>query len=349
MKINNIFKLVMFFVFLITSCSDDENGPSFQFNVLVINEGNFLSAEGSITGFNSGTGEVEANIYQNTNGFAIAATIQRVESFENELFIVCNNPDKLEVLNSTSLMNQGTLDAGLSTPYSFAAKGNQGFVTNWGKYNSTTFSYDDPFIAVVDLSDLTISSTIPWDDQPQDLLVIDNHLYVSNVNSNTITVLDITTLEAIASIETPFGPDKMEQDAAGDIWVICTSRSVVKINALTSEVVKTIENVPTSGFNEKMVFNASKDKLYFLSTIYDADWNATSNIFELNISTNVAPSEPIVSSTTFYGIGIDSNNVLYVGDHNNYQGNGTVYRFNLEGVELGRFESGINPNAFIFR
>ncbi|WP_185153554.1 YncE family protein [Fulvivirga lutimaris] len=348
MKINNIFKLFALSIFLITSCSDDDSGPSFQSNVLVINEGNFLSAEGSITGFNSSTGEVEADLYQSTNGFAIAATIQQVETFENEFFITCNNPDKLEVINSTSLMNSGTISEGLATPYAFAGSGDTGFVTNWGTYNSETYGYDDPFIAVVDLSDLTISSTIPCDYKPQDLLVLGGKLYVSNVNSNSITVMDIATLEVVASIETPAGPDKMELDAAGDIWVICTSGNLVKIDVASNEVVKTIENVPTSGFNEKMVLNSDKSKIYFLSTTYDADWVATSNVFEISTTASIAPSTPIVSSASFYGIGVDGE-VLYVGDHNNYQGNGTVFRYTLDGEEIDNFESGINPNGFIFR
>ncbi|MEQ9167515.1 MAG: hypothetical protein RLO12_14755 [Fulvivirga sp.] len=348
MKINNIFKLFVLSIFLITSCSDDDSGPSFQSNVLVINEGNFLSAEGSITGFNSSTGEVEADLYHSTNGFAIAATIQQVETFGNEFFITCNNPDKLEVINSTSLMNSGTISEGFASPYAFAAKGDKGFVTNWGTYNSDTYGYDDPFLAVVDLTDLTISYTIPWDFQPQDVLVIGGNLYVSNVNSNSITVLDIATLEEVVSIETPTGPDKMELDAAGDIWVICTSGNLAKIDAATNEVVKTIENVPTSGFNEKMVLNAEKNKIYFLSTTYDADWVATSNVFEISTTASSAPSTPIVSSASFYGIGIDGE-VLYVGDHNNYQGNGTVFRYDLQGEEIDNFESGINPNGFIFR
>ena len=349
MKINNIFKLFVLSIFFISSCSDDDEGPSFKSNVLVVNEGNFLSAEGSITGFNSSTGETEASLYQTTNGFAVTATIQRVESFENEYFIVCNNPDKLEVVNSTSLMNQGTINAGLSTPYSFAAKGDKGFVTNWGTYNSATYQFDNPFLAVIDLTDLTISSTIPWDFRPQDLLVIGDKLYISNVGSNSITVLDIATLEEVATIETPAGPDIMEQDASGDIWVICTSGSIAKIDAATNEVVKTIDNVPTSGFNEKMVFNADKSKMYFLSTAYDANWNATTNVFELSTTATAAPTEPIVTSSTFYGVGIDGNNVLYIGDHNNYQGNGTVFRYDLSGEEIDNFESGIVPNGFIFR
>lgn len=349
MKINNIFKLFVLSIFLITSCSDDEDGPSFKSDVLVINEGNFLSAEGSITGFNSATAEVEADLYQSSNGFAIAATVQRTEAFENKFFITCNNPDKLEVVDKVSLLNQGTIDEGLATPYSFAAKGNVGFVTNWGTYNSTTFQFDNPFLAVIDLLDFTIYSTISWDVRPQDLLVIGDNLYVSNVGSNSITVLDIATLEVVTTIETPAGPDIMELDAAGDIWVICTSGNIAKIDVATNEVVKTIENVPTSGFNEKMVFNAEKSKMYFLSTAYDANWNATTNIYELSISATATPSTPLVTSATFYGVGIDANDILYVGDHNNYQGNGTVFRYDLDGEEIDNFESGIVPNGFIFR
>jgi YVTN family beta-propeller protein len=349
MKINNILKSLLIAILFITSCSDEDESPSFLSNVLVINEGNFLSAEGSITGFNSTTKMVEENLYESANGFAISATIQRVETFNNSYYVTTNNPDKLEYINGETLQMLATISNGLTTPYSFAASGNTGFITNWGTFNNTTFQYDDPYLAVVDLSSFIISSTINWDFQPQDLQVIDNKLYVTNVNANSVSVMNISTLEIIETIETPYGPDKMEVDANGNIWIICNSGFLIKIDPATNEVVTTVSDVVTSGFNEKMVFNAAKDKIYYLSTVYDANFNSTTDVFEFAITDSSAPSTSIVTGSSFYGVGIDANNILYIGDHNNYQGNGTVYRYTIEGEELDNFESGINPNGFVFR
>lgn len=348
MKINQLIKVLSLTLVLFTACSDDENGPSFFSDVLVINEGNFLSAEGSISGYNSSIDSTQLGIYENSNGFAISATVQRVESFNGNYIMTTNNPDKLEMLDVNDLALKNSIITDLATPFSFAGSGNIGFVTNWGTYNSATFQFENPFISVIDMTDFTVSSKIDWDFQPQDLLVIGSSLYISNVNSTSISIMDINSLDITGSIETPYGPDIMELDAEGDIWVICTSGNLVEIDQSTNEVKKTITGVSTSGFNEKMVFNASKDKLYFLSTVYDANWNVTTSVFECSTSASEAPATPLVESTSFYGIGIDDD-VLYVGDHNNYQGNGTVFMFDLEGNELGSFESGIVPNGFIFR
>ena len=349
MKINQLIKVLSLAIILFTSCSDDNDStPSFFTDVLVINEGNFLSAEGSISGYSSNTDSVQLDIYKNINGFAIAATVQRVVEFNGNYFMTTNNPDKVEMLNGNSLQTMNAIITDLATPFSFAGSGNVGFISNWGTYNSATYQFENPFISVVNLSDFTISSKIDWDFQPQDLLVVGSNLYISNVNASNISVMDINTLQVTESIETPYGPDKMELDAEGDIWVICTSGNLVEIDPSTNAIKKTISEVSTSGFNEKMTFNSAKDMIYYLSTSYDVNWNATTSVFACATSATQAPTTPIVESTSFYGLGVDGD-VLYVGDHNNYQGNGTVYMYDLEGNELGSFESGIVPNGFIFR
>lgn len=349
MKINQLIKVVSLALIIFTSCSDDnESAPSFFTDVLVINEGNFLSAEGSISGYSSGFDSARLDMYKDANGFAIGATVQRVEEFNGNYFMTTNNPDKVEMLNGNNLNSMSAIITDLATPFSFAGSGNVGFVTNWGTYNSATYQFENPFISVVNMSDFTISSKIDWDFQPQDLLVIGSNLYITNVNASNISIMDINTLAVTGSIETPFGPDKMELDAEGDIWVICTSGKLIEIDPSTNTIKKTIDEVSTSGFNEKMVFNSSKDKIYWLSVSYDQYWAATTNVYELSITDSSVPSESILTGSTFYGIGINDD-VLYVGSHNNYQGNGTVYMYDLEGNELGSFESGIVPNGFIFR
>ncbi len=340
---------ILFTVILLTfSCESDNNGPAFTNNVLVINEGNFFSAEGSISGYNLETEISEQGLYESVNGFAPATTIQALVKHNENFILIGNNPDKVELL-SNSLEFKANILTGFTTPYSFDAVGNKGYVTNWGSFNSATYGYDNSSIVVIDLVNFTILKTIPWDNQPQHVLASNNKIYISNVNSNSISILDPKTDEIAGSIETPFGPDKMDLDKNGKMWVICTSGALVKIDLNSNSVETTVNNVSTSGFNEKMVLNTNLDKIYYLSTVYEPDFSATTSVFEMDINATTVPTEPIVSGTAFYGIGINDQNILFVGDHNNYQRNGTVYMYDLEGNSLGDFESGIVPNGFIFR
>lgn len=337
---------ILFTVLLLSfSCESDNNGPSFSNNVLIINEGNFLSAEGSISGYNSNTKTSEQGLYESVNGFAPATTIQALVKHNENLILIGNNLDKVELLG-TSLEFKASILSGFTTPYSFAAVGNKGYVTNWGTFNAATYGYDNSSIVVIDLVNFTILKTIPWDNQPQHVLASNNKIFVSNVNSNSISILDPETDEISGSIDTPFGPDKMELDKNGKMWVICTSGALLKIDINSNAIEATIDNVSTLGFNEKMVMSSAKDKIYYLS--YTADFTGTL-VFEMDINATTAPTEPIISGTAFYGLGINDQNILFIGDHNNYQGNGTVFMYDLSGNSLGEFESGIVPNGFIFR
>lgn len=102
-----------------------------------------------------------------------------------------------------------------------------------------------------------------------------------------------------------------------------------------------------SGYNEKMVINEAGDQLYYLSSSGWPDYNTA--IYMLGIDANAAPTEAVVSGANYYGLGISPDDELYVTDANAFQGNGTVYRYSLDGTEINSFSAGRGPNGFIFR
>ena len=94
--------------------------------VLVLNEGNFFSANGTIDVFDIRDGTSETAAYQAT------ATVQQAVHYQDFIYLLTNAPDRLDVLN-TDLELEQSVDQGLDNPIDFTAIGNRGFVSNWGR------------------------------------------------------------------------------------------------------------------------------------------------------------------------------------------------------------------------
>ncbi len=358
---NNLFinKLkTLFFVSLLAlmaACGESDVTPiNREADVIIINEGNFNSADGTISTFNSSNNGINLSVFAAANGFPFAASIQNIIEYNGNYFAVCNSTDKVEVFKKEDFSSVATIKptfgaaVQFATPFSFAAVGSQGYVSNWGTFNFTTFVYDDPSLVKINLSNFSIDTKISLAAQPQHLLAIGNKIYISLVGSNQIAVLNTSNDEFETPITVEQGPDRMLIDRNGKLWVICTSGYLIRINPNTNTVEATISGIQSSGFNEKMVLNGDGSTLYYLSS---AGFNpSTGAVYSLDITATAAPTEAIISGNNLYGLGIDPvSDILYVGDSKAFQGNGVVMRFDFDGTALDTLAAGRGPNGFLFR
>ena len=340
--IKNRYFLIGVLLMSLISCSEDEPKPVTPADVIVINEGNFSSGDGTFSTYNSATEEVSLSVFAAANGFPVAATIQNVMLYDDKFFAVTNAADKLEVINSETFESEALINSGFQSPYSFAAIDNKAYVTNWGLLNSETYAWEGSFISIVDLESNAVVDSILLDVQPQHVLAYNGYFYVSNVGGSTISVYDPATDAVVETIELSFGPDKMIVDANDDIWVMCTAGALVKIDGETNEVTLTISDINGSGYNEKMVVSEEGDKLYYVGT---SAWpDVTTFVYELDITDTSAPESALITGENFYGVGVFGE-VVYVTDHNSYQGNGSVHRYDLEGDEINSFAAGRIPSG----
>lgn len=347
----------LLFLVLLNACNDDDSTPTIpDADVIVINEGNFSSGDASISTFNTVTDEVSLSVFTGQNSFPFEAIIQNVVEYNNDSYAVCNAVDKVEVFNSETFASVATIqpNAGdaiqFASPFSFAAVGNKGYISNWGTFNNTTFQFENSFLIVVDLTDFSIDSKIDLTVQPQHLLAIGNNIYIADVGGNTISILDTNTDTVTSTITVSNGPDRFLLDANDKLWVVCTSGNLVRINTSTNTVEATISNVQVANFNTKAVMNNTKDKIYYMSSEFNSDFSATNNvIYEMDITATSAPTNSIVSGENFYALGVDEDNILYVGITNAFQSNGKILRYNLDGTLIDEFICGRGPNGFIFR
>ncbi len=353
-------KLLMYLaiasIFTFSACNNDDDSPAPvpEADVIVINEGNFQSADGTISNFNTANSAVTLSVFASTNGFPIAATIQQVIEYNGNYYAITNAADKVEVFRKNDFQSVATIRPGFgaaytfASPFGFAAVGDKGYLGNWGTLNFTTFEWEGSFIAKIDLSNFTIGDKIDLAEQPQHLLAIGNKIYISLVSSNQIAVLNTENDQFETPIEVADGPDKMVLDRNGKLWVICTSGNLVRIDPATNTVEATISGVQSSGFNEKMVINGVGDALYYLSS---TGFNpSTGAVYQFSITDTQAPTTALITGQNFYGIGIDPDtDEIYVTNSNAFQGNGTVTRYQSDGTAIDTFGAGRGPSGFLFR
>jgi YVTN family beta-propeller protein len=359
-KFSQFFVLLFASVSLFWACDpgkDLDPRGRYENGVIVVNEGNFFSANGNLGFYDLDSNKFVSDIFKReNNNVGIAATIQNITEYNGKLYIVTNAPNKVEITDVNTLKSVKTIDTDLQNPYHFAAINNKGYVSNWGTFNNTTFEYDNPSIKVIDLTTNTINKTIARTVQPQGLLMFGQNLYIANVGGNTVTVLNTGNDQVVTEITVSGAPDRFLTDGNNKIWVMCNSGNLVRINPATNAVEATISNIKSTGYNAKIAMNTTKTKLYWFETVdttIPADFvTDVSYVYEMSITATTAPTTPLITGTAenYTGIGVNpANGQIYVG-MGSFSANGKVKRYQANGTFIAEMGSeGIGPNGFLFR
>ena len=338
------FALLFSFVLFI-SCNDDNNEPKGEFatGVWVVNEGAYKKSDGTVSYYDPSTGEVKQDLFGLKNsGKALGDIVQSV-SVEGDLaYVIVNNDNKMEVVNSNTFASEYTLNQ-LKLPRFFTTFSGKGYLTEWVGFGAT----DIGRVSVVNLQTHTVETTITTDYGSENIIVANNKLFVSNNFTNTISVIDPTQNKVTLTIEVSDSPSEFVLDSDNKLWVICggvykgNNAVLYKINPSTNAIEKKIElGIGAS----QLTINKAKNQLYFLSG---------KNVFKVSTQSPIAPSSAFftVSSALYlYGVDVDpATDIIYVADANGFQINGTIYRYDSEGKLKDNFTSGKGPNGFIFR
>lgn len=308
--------------------------------VIVLNEGNFLSANGSLDIFDVSQQTIDNGVFQAN------ATVQQAVYHEERIFLVTNAPDRLDILND-QLESEATVDQGFDNPVDFAAIENVGYVSNWGDINTAFTDNPDSYIAIVDLETNEVTDSVLLEVRPQGLLAHDGKIYIALEGGTAVSVLDPGDL-TLTDITVPAGPSDFVLDGSGMIWTLCTSGSLVEIDPQDMSVGSSIDGLTTGGFNEKLAIDGQGNTIYFLGGSNDS-FTGLTTVYKVDINgQQVSPW--IENGFALYGVGVNpESNDVYVGDSNAFQSTGTGFRYNAEGNELDEFATGIGPKGFLFK
>lgn len=340
--------------FSLSACQQDEETPDVgPDKIIVVNEGNFGEGNGSITLYDPDNQSVENNVFDKANGGELGASIQSVSIHQDRAFMVCFATDKIEIVNPETFERLAAPieDTAIITPRYLAVAGNKAYISVWGAFDENN-SLNNSKVVVLDLNDYSIVKIIDTDSGSEDVLAVGNKVFVANSFSNTISVINTQTDQIDTTLAINTGPVQMELDQNDLLWISTTGGfdGTPQFLQIDPETYKIKATVPAegSGATGKFAMNADRDSLFFIGA---APYPATeTTVYAMSITASAISENPLISGNSFYGIGIDpETNILYLGDANSFQGEGTVLRYNTNGTLTDNFPVGVGPNGFVFR
>jgi hypothetical protein len=160
-------------------------------------------------------------------------------------------------------------------------------------------------------------------------------------------VINPGTNEVIDSIIVGIEPGAMVIDNNNYLWVLCSGGymneerpSLWKINTSNKKSEETLLFNDINSNPTNLCINYEGDSLYFLDD----------GVYTMSVNDSHLPQTPLIESNekTFYCMSVNTNGDIYLGDARDYNRNGDVYRYNINGKIISKFEVGIIPGDIVF-
>jgi YVTN family beta-propeller protein len=211
-------RFFLFFIALVffVACNDNDESPKGEYSsgVFIVNEGNFGSADGSISFYDPASGSTKHDIFGLVNNnLALGDVVQSMTIDGDLAYIVVNNSNKVEVVNANTFVSEYRLNE-VKLPRYFVVHAGKGYLTEWVSFS------EQGRVAVVDLNSRTIATRITTDFGAENLVVQNNKLYVSNSFTNTVSVIDLAANAVIKTIEVGSSPGRFVVDKNNRLWVV---------------------------------------------------------------------------------------------------------------------------------
>jgi YVTN family beta-propeller protein len=320
-------------------------------SVYITNEGPYGSGTGTISLYNKYTGALSNDIFASANGgIPLGNIVQSLSIYNGKGYIVVNNADKIEVVNSKDFKSTATI-SGLNKPrYFLGIDNNKAYVTEWGATGN------EGAVKVINLSTNTVSSTINTGKGAENMVKANNFVYVTCKggfgNDSVVTVINSSTDAVSTTINVGANPNSVQVDANGKIWVLCGGKwnsgftqlekpaKLVRINPSSNTVEATFTFSSIYSGPSNLVINKAKNQLLY---VYSG------GVYSHEISASNLSNSGLINRY-FYGLAVDpSNDYIYAGDAGGFTSNGWVLRYTNSGSVVDSFQVGIAPNGFFFK
>jgi len=341
------FLFLPLFLLMLAGCSENPVGPSnplIQANkgVYVLNEGLYSQNNSSVTYFDLSAKSVTQDVFNTANGRSLGDTGNELVISGKTGFITMNVSNKVELMDINTFKSKGSIDLGaFSGPRRVWAKDSvTAYVTGFsGKvYKINTLT-------------LTVEKEITVGNFPEGIIEHNGKLLVANSGlggGNSVSVIDLSTEVVVKTIKVGTNPINLIKDRNNFIYTVCKGRydssdiggAFYKINPNTLEVTDSI--IITQNPDDAVV---TQENVVFVMNnlgIMKLDLNKAAPTAELLI--------PGMTINTFYGsayaLSYDPvDKLLYVANPKDYMQNGEVAVYDLQGNEVRRFSTGLNPGC----
>lgn len=344
---------LLLLVALLASCSDslsDNGSETAQRAILVANEGNFTEGNGSISWHDPEEDATLQRRFEQVNQRPLGGIVQSFTRTDTHLYIVTNSPDKIEKVSLPDLTHEETLptDDPAFTPVRIAiADENTAYVSSL--YDHSVYRVDPTTMSVV-------SDPIATGNNPQELLISGQHLFVANNGfgeDETISVIDIQQDQVVETLTVGAGPLQMELDDTGRLWILSAGYTAYdedwnrvpeedlpgRIDLVNPETLQVTRTIELDGQPAAFALDSRTGYAWVLG--------------EDRVS-RVGMDDFVVEPTDlpvrqFQTIGVSPwKSKLYLGESRGYDQSGQVLITSPEGALIDSFQAGISPRQIEF-
>lgn len=339
----------------VTSCNNDDDNPGVEEpqgdyvnGYFVLNEGNFGGSNASVS-FIGNDGTVQNNIFEAVNNVGLGDTAQSMLLEDDRAYIVVNGSNTIEVVNRYTFETIGTVSSGLMNPRFMEIENGKGYVSNWGDPSDT----EDDFIAVINLSSLTVETSIPVAEGPERMEEENGRLYVAHAGGygygNSVSIINTSNNSFLTSITVGDVPNSLVIEN-GILYVLCAGKAawtqdetlgkLVQMNLSNNAIISTLE-FPATVHASQLVEDGGK--LYY---------TIDNNIYSANLNLTSLPTSPLFSTTEqgvygVYGFEVENGNI-YVADAGDFTSDGNVVIYSSTGALIDTKTVGALPNGIYF-
>lgn len=336
------------------SCKDDEeenkksNGASADYTCIVLNQGNYNDASGSISTIDK-NGEVTNQVYKYANAYPLASIIESGFIDRGKLILICNNEDKIEVLNISDFKTLFTIKGIVTPRYGTVADGAL-FVTSVPDWNN-----QEGFVYKINLSAAKIDTFIKLDGQPEGIITQNGKIVVGE--GNKVKVINPTTLAVEKVVKGPgfLSAKHFTKDKDNNVWASFVgydasynaTGGISKLN-FSKDSVDNFAQLSNIAGEGHLCTNPDKTEILYRTIVGAYTEDEKSGISSYDIDSK--SEKEIVSGDGFYGFNVDpENGDIYTANINGWRTNSTLLIYDAQGNAKSTEQTvGVGACRFIF-
>jgi hypothetical protein len=308
--------------------------------VFIINEGNFMAGNGSLSFYSYNSKTLYNDIFFQANGKLLGDVPYSMTISGEKGYIVVNNSGKIEIVDINTIKVINTI-SGLVSPRRILP------VSNSKAYVSSLYSNS---LSIIDLQKGMVNGSINIRRSSEAMVLSGSKVYVSSwYNGKHIMVLNAITDKVTDSIEVAPEPESMILDKNNKLWVLCSGgysgnnmAELVLINTSTDKIEKEFVFPSKSRYPTGIQINTGRDTIYYVDN----------GLRRMSILDSALPAEPFKqpNGRLIYKLGVDiRNGRLFYTDAVDYQQKGYVLQLNAKGFLTDSCKGDIIPGSFCFK
>lgn len=330
----------------------------------LLNEGNMGSNKASLDYFDYETGYYFQNIFPERNPDVVKElgdVGNDLQIYGDKLYAVINCSHLVEVMDLRTARHMALIS--IPNCRYIVFDGGFAYVSSYAGPVEIDPNSRRGYVAKVDTTDFSIVATCTVGYQPEEMVVVDNKLYVANSGGyrvpnydNTVSVIDLTTFTETRKIEVAANLHRLEKDDHGQVYVSsrgdyygAPSQTFI-IDPRTEAVSNRLNPLP----NSNMTYCEGNLYLYSTAWSYESNRNEVSYA-KIDTRTQTVTTRNFITDGTEqkiqvpYGIGVNpENGEIFVTDAKNYVTPGMLYCFNADGTKRWEVETGDIPAHIVF-